>query len=441
MNPIARLAVCVVLAAAAAGGGPSHLSPHLVQHAPARLLRPLAEDGEGVLKGWNAAAEAALAEKLRGQTYEKLLRVAVLDVLGFRAVGIKLQAGDWPSGEFRLEHLHRDFYRAAQAAFSPPVSADHCDIWAAVAWRDPAGELWHWPVFSASIDADEWSAGGQPSSADELLQRAGFVRYDPIFTRWCTDRAGWQPPGAAVTVPFPDLEAVAARAPGIRRACTVRALLRGQPASRAVAITIDDGPRPMTTAAMLAVLRRLRAKATFFLVGEKVAQYPRLARRIVADGHCVGNHAFTNRRLSRLPAREAWAELKATSELIEKYTGARPRFMRPPGGDINEQVLSLCARLGLTPVFWTHNTGDWRDRTPEEIAAAATRNIHGGAIILMHQGRPQSVRALIQVVVRLREMGYRLVTIDELAAGTPLVMGTPEAVMAALRQRRWTEAE
>ncbi len=105
-----------------------------------------------------------------------------------------------------------------------------------------------------------------------------------------------------------------------------------------VALTFDDGPRDPDTAQILDVLRDHGVVATFFLIGENVARHPGLARRIVREGHAIGNHSFTHRSLPTLADAQIRAEIERAAEAIRRATGLRPWLLRPPYGTMDSRL-------------------------------------------------------------------------------------------------------
>lgn len=195
--------------------------------------------------------------------------------------------------------------------------------------------------------------------------------------------------------------------------------LAQQPLPKVVALTFDDGPHPVYTPQVLSILKRHGVKATFFLIGKRVEQFPEIARRIVAEGHEVGNHTYSHP--ANLP-KENWEqvrqEIEKCSEAIERVTGVRPKLFRPPRGFLNYKVLTLAQLEGYTLVFWTVSADHKDAPTPEAMAQRVFKLVHPGAIILMHDGRIPSrwkdVKALPLIIEGLQKRGYKFVTVSEL---------------------------
>lgn len=412
---------------------PSHLRPHLYPHAPPALLEPLENDDKNVLKGWNVALERALRQAMsREGVRQRIVRIGVLEAGGLRLAAVKLQAGGWQTGEFSIKLLHSDALGTLAACFGAPVNCDHVDLWVAVPYAGPGGNKWHWPVFSLSCWRGNWQAvsNSQLSAADKL-SALSLVRYDPVFLRFAVDRASTQL-ARGFQAPVPHINGNARGSQLPPAASPVQAFVRGPRNTNMVAITIDDGPHPVTTTLMLHILAQEHTRVTFFVVGQKILHYPQLLIDIAAAGHELGNHAFTNRRLPDLPPATARAELTETSRLIEALGRQRCSLVRPPGGEIDGRTLQLCKTLGLLPVFWSRNTGDWQPKPASDIVRAALAAVRGGDVILLHQGRPESALALREIILGLRQKGLEPGRVADILPYSPRLEGSAEAVLAQL---------
>lgn len=196
-------------------------------------------------------------------------------------------------------------------------------------------------------------------------------------------------------------------------------ILAHEPFPKVVALTFDDGPHPVYTPKILDILQRYNVKATFFLIGKQVEQFPEIARQIVSEGHEIGNHTYSHP--NNLP-KENWdevrSEIEKCSTAIERVTGIRPKFFRPPRGFLNYRVLTLAQLEGYTIVLWTVSADHKDAPTPQAMAKRVLKLVHPCAIILMHDGRVSSrwkdVKALPLIIEGLRKQGYEFVTISEL---------------------------
>ena len=192
-------------------------------------------------------------------------------------------------------------------------------------------------------------------------------------------------------------------------------IVAGDPNQPRIAMTFDDGPHPIYTDLLLDVLKRLRVRATFFVVGSRVKMYSGTVRRMILDGHEVGNHTYHHIRFSNLPRSEVLPEFDRTSRLLGLVTGGAPRLVRPPGGICTPEITRLIASRGYVNVLWTADPGDFkRNRTAREIEVFSLRDINAGGIILLHSGVQATIDALPRIVQRLRVQGYVLSTVSDL---------------------------
>ncbi|GAA2849742.1 hypothetical protein GCM10010517_07140 [Streptosporangium fragile] len=191
---------------------------------------------------------------------------------------------------------------------------------------------------------------------------------------------------------------------------------------KCVALTFDDGPGPYTRP-LLDVLARHRARATFFVLGRMVVDDgPGTVRRMVAEGHELGNHSWSHPVLSELSrARIRW-QLLRTQLVVEQATGVRMTVMRPPYGATDLRVTAESRRQGLAQVLWNVDTLDWRDRKVSVVVRRAAR-IRPGSIVLLHDIHPSTVTAVPRLLRRLAARGYTFVTLSELYGGRPLKPG------------------
>jgi peptidoglycan/xylan/chitin deacetylase (PgdA/CDA1 family) len=153
-----------------------------------------------------------------------------------------------------------------------------------------------------------------------------------------------------------------------------------------VALTFDDGPDGASTPLFLDLLDDHDVRATFFLLGEMVQRFPDLPRRMVGSGHEVAVHSWDHRNhLRHLPGRRTTEQLERTAEVIERRSGVRPSYFRPPYGSLTGADLWAASRLGLRPVLWTAWGRDWSDRaTPASVLRTVTSGKVDGGTVLLH---------------------------------------------------------
>ena len=189
-------------------------------------------------------------------------------------------------------------------------------------------------------------------------------------------------------------------APVRRDAAHALALPRTLPGAAGVALTFDDGPHPEGTPAVLDVLARAGARATFFMIGEQVARRPALAARVVAEGHAVALHGHVHRLQLRMGPRAVRADVARGLAAIEDAcggvggeAGGAVRWHRPPYGIYSPAGLVASRAAGLSPLLWSRWGKDWRGwTTPARIAARALHGLLPGDVILLHDADFYSAR-------------------------------------------------
>jgi peptidoglycan/xylan/chitin deacetylase (PgdA/CDA1 family) len=184
-----------------------------------------------------------------------------------------------------------------------------------------------------------------------------------------------------------------------------------------VALTFDDGPGPQTERVMR-LLARSGQRATFFIVGRQLAEYP-LLPAVEARAGAIGDHTFNHLDVTRLNPRDRTFELAQTRQLLERASGSPVTLFRPPYGARNAAVDAAARQLGLLQVTWNVDTQDSEGMSAAGIRQLAGEGIRPGAIILMHENKSQTLVALPPILRMLKRRGYRSVTIPELLALNP----------------------
>ena len=182
-----------------------------------------------------------------------------------------------------------------------------------------------------------------------------------------------------------------------------------------VAMTFDDGPHESLTPQLLDMLRARNIRATFYLVGRRVAMYPDLTRRIAEEGHEIGNHTWSHPRLTSLGNDGLLRELDRTSLAIQEATGHPPITMRPPYGLLSTRQRALIYESRHFPtVLWSVDPEDWRRPGSSVVANRIVSRSHRGAVILAHDIIGATVRAMPAALDGLVSRGYGFVTVSEL---------------------------
>ncbi len=200
-------------------------------------------------------------------------------------------------------------------------------------------------------------------------------------------------------------------------------ITRGGAHTRRVALTFDDGPDPVFTAQVLDTLKSRQALASFFVIGRQVQKLPALTRRIVDEGHEIGNHSWSHPELSGLSDAAIRVELTATGRVIETVTGHRPLLFRPPYiGDARPSTedrlrpMTIAGDLGYRVVGLEVDAKDWQEQEPSRIVATTLAGVRRGAgrIVLLHDAggdRSSTVAALGPLIDSLRAGGYEMSTV------------------------------
>jgi len=197
----------------------------------------------------------------------------------------------------------------------------------------------------------------------------------------------------------------------------ITSVSRGSSRKKQVALTFDDGPHPEFTSQLLAVLEYYDVPATFFYVGVQAQKYPHWVKMTHQAGHEIASQTYDHFRLPKLPREEKIYQIDEYQRLIEGLTGATPRFMRPPGGQVDPETEDLLAERGMVLGMWDVALNDTRDgKTKEQMLSMAKRNIRSGSVVLAHDGIQATVDMLPELIEYLRAQGYEFVTMSELAA-------------------------
>lgn len=189
------------------------------------------------------------------------------------------------------------------------------------------------------------------------------------------------------------------------------------PQHRYVALTFDDGPGPRT-AQVLRILGAAGQRATFFILGRQLADYPDLPA-VEARAGAVGDHTFSHGDLTRLDPVTRTAELSQTRSLLERLTDRPVTLFRPPYGVRNPGVDAVSQQLNLLQVTWNVDTQDAEGARAADIVSLAKAGMRPGAIILMHENKPETLVALPRILRALQRRGFHSVTVPELLALNP----------------------
>lgn len=167
-----------------------------------------------------------------------------------------------------------------------------------------------------------------------------------------------------------------------------------------VALTIDDGPEPSVTPQVLDILDSFNVKATFFCIGNKVAQHPELCREMIRRGHAIENHSQAHKHYFSLLGLAGFTkEIQAAQETIFSITGVRPKFFRAPAGLRNPFLEPVLNRLDLRLTSWTVRGFDTQVKDAEKVKNKLLGRLQAGAILLLHDGNAARTMAGVPVIL------------------------------------------
>lgn len=180
-----------------------------------------------------------------------------------------------------------------------------------------------------------------------------------------------------------------------------------------VALTFDDGPGRFTNQ-VLDILEQHDVVATFYVIGEQVGRYKDTVLRAFEMGSEIANHTWSHRALNRISAESIYQQLKDTSDIIESVTGALPTSMRPPWGLSNANVLRISKDLNMSVLFWSLDSSDYLNRSPDRIYDSIMEEVKDKDIILLHDTYERTLETIERLIPDLIDRGFQLVTVSEL---------------------------
>lgn len=205
-------------------------------------------------------------------------------------------------------------------------------------------------------------------------------------------------------------------------------LLKGNPDKRQVALTFDDAPDANFTIKVLDVLKREGVQATFFVVGNRVEKHPEVVKRMIAEGHVIGNHSYDHPNFLKLTDAQFREQIQRTDRIIRQYTNYTPSFVRPPYGNITENQILWLASHHRKVINWNVDSLDWKSLSAEEVQTNVLAHVEPGSIILQHaaggvgEDLTGTIEALPHIIRKLRNDGVTFVTL-------PHLIGWPESAI------------
>jgi len=184
-----------------------------------------------------------------------------------------------------------------------------------------------------------------------------------------------------------------------------------------IALTFDDGPHATNTPRLLEMLKQRGIKGTFYCVGQCVAEYPEIAKRIVDEGHEIASHSWSHPQLSSMSEASVRDQLEKTHQAIKQATGVEPKTFRPPYGAFTlRQRKWANAVYGYKTILWDVDTLDWKHRNPAKTESIGLAETKAGSIILTHDIHKTTIDAMPTLMDGLLAKGFKFVTVSELVA-------------------------
>ncbi|MCR4441723.1 MAG: polysaccharide deacetylase family protein [Peptococcaceae bacterium] len=197
-------------------------------------------------------------------------------------------------------------------------------------------------------------------------------------------------------------------------------LREGPQKIKKVALTFDDGPDSVYTPQILDILNAEKVKGTFFLIGNRARLFPAVVKRMVKEGHVVGNHSMTHPNIAKLKPEQVKKELLEAESALKNLIGYRTALFRSPYGSLEPETVKLIASYGYKVIAWNVDSLDWKSLSAEQVKYNILENVKEGSIILQHSSGSEkenltgTVGALRDVIKTLKKEGYEFVTVPQL---------------------------
>jgi Predicted xylanase/chitin deacetylase len=202
---------------------------------------------------------------------------------------------------------------------------------------------------------------------------------------------------------------------------------------KCIALTFDDGPGQQA-GKLLDTLKKHNVKVTFFLEGQYVKARPHLAKRIVEEGHQIGNHSYRHPDFTKSSESTIESEITRTQELVYKITGKYPTTLRPPFGLYDDRVQQIATDLKLPIILWNTSSHDWSHKNADKIYDEVMQGARRDSIVLMHDWVTQTVDVMPRLLTGLKKKGFHVVPVDALLRGKKLQPGEvfpPDATISS----------
>ncbi len=203
---------------------------------------------------------------------------------------------------------------------------------------------------------------------------------------------------------------------------------------KVIALTFDDGPWPETTEKILATLKQEKIKATFYMIGQPLQSYPEIGKKVLAEGHVIANHTLHHwyKKMTPLVAQR---EIEDTQKIIKSVLNVETEYFRPPGGVLTNGLVAYAVKHNQSINMWSVDSGDSHPKrpSPEAMLKTILAGATPGGIVLMHDGggsHMNTVKAVPMIIAKLRDQGYKFVTVPELLEISSAMPQTPPTAQA-----------
>jgi peptidoglycan/xylan/chitin deacetylase (PgdA/CDA1 family) len=195
----------------------------------------------------------------------------------------------------------------------------------------------------------------------------------------------------------------------------IKSICSANTKEKCIALTFDDGPAGINTDRVLDILKENQAEAAFFCIGKNIPGREEQLKRILAEGHIIGNHSYSHHRFFDLFSPDRMLhELQKTSGVCKEITGLSPRFFRPPYGVTNPNLKKAVLRGGFISIGWSIRSYDTVIRNEDHLLGKILASLKPGAILLLHDRCETTVGVLPRLLKALHENGYRIVRLDKM---------------------------
>ena len=203
-----------------------------------------------------------------------------------------------------------------------------------------------------------------------------------------------------------------------------------------IAMTFDDGPSATLTPKLLDILATHQIKATFFVIGENVAEHPEIVTRAAREGHEIGNHSWSHPNFGKMSDDSVRSQVQRTDDAIKSATGSRPTLLRPPYGSITAREKRwIHDQFGYQIILWDVDPYDWKRPGPSVVRNRILKETRPGSIVLSHDIHPGTIEAMPSTFDALEAKGFKFVTVSEL-----IRMAVPQLSPAPAETRESTPA-